>query len=108
LTGTRPALGPIPDWVTAGMTEPDSRCHARFALGAYLLGGLPAVQEEAMRKHLACCLPCRAEHDRLACLPRWLSLLSADEFPGASAAAEGTEIGHGSGGDEEPDGDQSA
>jgi Putative zinc-finger len=98
----------MPDWPTAVMTDPDSGCRARLALGAYLLGGLPAAEADAMREHLASCLPCRAEHDRLACLPSWLSLLSADDFPPASAAAEGTQIAHDPGGGQEPHGESPA
>jgi anti-sigma factor RsiW len=78
-------------------------CHVRLSLGAYLLGGLPAAEADAVRKHLGSCIPCRAEHDRLAYLPSWLSLLSADDFGGVSAAGEGTENAHDPGGDQKPD-----
>jgi len=93
----------MPGWVTAAMPEPG--CHVRLTLGAYLLGGLPAAEADAVRTHLASCLPCRAEHDLLACLPSWLSLLSAADFPRASAAAEGTDIARYPGGDKESRGD---
>lgn len=72
-----------------------------LSLGAYLLGGLPAAEAEAVRKHLAFCLPCRAEHDRLAFLPSWLSLISADGLLHAAPKADGAETTHGPGGDEE-------
>jgi anti-sigma factor RsiW len=48
-------------------------------LGAYVLGGLSASQEAAVRAHLECCARCRAEHDWLAVVPSWLDLLTAED-----------------------------
>jgi anti-sigma factor RsiW len=50
--------------------------HVKQLLGAYVLGGLTAVQEAAVRAHLECCAQCRAEHDWLAVVPSWLDLLT--------------------------------
>jgi anti-sigma factor RsiW len=64
--------------------------HVRMLLGAFLLGGLSASEESAVRAHLDICAPCRAEHDDLACVPRWLDLLrdeTADGAPSAEGAA---------------------
>jgi hypothetical protein len=112
LTGTRRyasgASGAMPGCVGAAVTEPGCGCHARLALGAYLLGGLAAAEADAVRRHLASCLPCRAEYDQLACLPSWLSLVSADNFRRVSPAAEGTETAHDPGGDKESDDDPPA
>lgn len=50
-------------------------------LGAYLMGGLPEDDAAAVREHLEVCATCKAEHDDLAPVPGWLSLLAADEVP---------------------------
>jgi anti-sigma factor RsiW len=49
--------------------------HVRVLLGAFLLGGLAAHEESAVRAHLEICAECRAEHDYLACVPQWLDLM---------------------------------
>jgi predicted anti-sigma-YlaC factor YlaD len=54
--------------------------HVQLLLGAYLLGGLTASQEAAVRAHLDCCARCRAEHDELAVVPSWLDLLSQEDL----------------------------
>lgn len=53
----------------------------QLLLGAYLLGGLSAGEAAAVRAHLDSCAPCKAEHDYLACVPAWLSLLPAKQVP---------------------------
>jgi predicted anti-sigma-YlaC factor YlaD len=56
--------------------------HVQQLLGAYVLGGLSVLAEAVVRAHLDRCLPCRAEHDELACVPSWLDLLtSANTIP---------------------------
>jgi hypothetical protein len=68
--------------VTLGMAPAGERGgHVQMLLGAYLLGGLSAGEASAVRAHLDRCTPCRAEHDDLACVPSWLSLLPALETP---------------------------
>jgi anti-sigma factor ChrR (cupin superfamily) len=52
--------------------------HVQLLLGAYLLGGLTASQEVAVRAHLERCERCRAEHDELAVVPSWLDLLTPE------------------------------
>jgi hypothetical protein len=52
--------------------------HVQLLLGAYVLGGLSASEESAVRAHLERCIRCRTEHDELACVPPWLDLLSSD------------------------------
>ena len=49
--------------------------HAGVLLGAFLLGGLSGREATAVRAHLDACVQCRAEHDYLACVPRWLDLV---------------------------------
>jgi hypothetical protein len=56
-----------------------SEDHVVLLLGAYLLGGLP--EEAAVRAHLDVCATCKAEHDELASVPAWLSLLCDDHEP---------------------------
>ena len=56
--------------------------HVQMLLGAYLLGGLSAEQEAAVRAHLDHCASCRAEHDELACVPPWLDMLTAPRAAG--------------------------
>jgi Putative zinc-finger len=66
--------------VTRDMTSARERGgHVQMLLGAYLLGGLSAGEASAVRAHLKRCARCRAEHDELACVPAWLSLLPAAE-----------------------------
>jgi anti-sigma factor RsiW len=65
--------------------------HVRMLLGAFLLGGLSASEESAVRAHLDICALCRAEHDDLACVPRWLDLLrdeTVSDMTRESQAAE--------------------
>jgi anti-sigma factor RsiW len=58
-------------------------------LGAYLMGGLPEDDAAAVRAHLEVCDMCRAEHDELAPVPGWLSLLSeARERPHLTVAGD--------------------
>ena len=54
----------------------------QLLLGAYVLGGLSAPEEAAVRAHLEGCAPCRAEHNELACVPSWLDLLAPAEAAG--------------------------
>lgn len=66
--------------------------HVRTLLGAFLLGGLSAYEESAVRAHLSVCAECRAEHDYLACVPRWLDLVrgsAADDDPVTDADDQG-------------------
>ena len=56
--------------------------HVREALGAYTLGALDPDEAATVRRHLAECRRCAAEHEALASLP---ALLSVAE--GADAAA---------------------
>lgn len=56
--------------------------HVQVLLGAYLLGGLSAAEDAAVREHLDRCALCRAEHDELACVPGWLDLLAEPEAGG--------------------------
>jgi anti-sigma factor RsiW len=55
--------------------------HVRKLLGVYLMGGLPEDDAAAVRAHLAVCAMCKAEHDDLAPVPGWLSLLSDEQIP---------------------------
>ena len=50
-------------------------------LGAYLMGGLREKDAAAVRAHLETCAMCKAEHDDLAPVPGWLSLLSDEQDP---------------------------
>ena len=54
--------------------------HVQLLLGAYVLGGLTAPQEAAVRAHLEHCARCRAEHDELAVVPSWLDLLTPENL----------------------------
>lgn len=56
--------------------------HVQLLLGAYVLGGLSAQEEAAVRAHLSRCALCQAEHDELACVPSWLDLLREDHPDG--------------------------
>lgn len=49
--------------------------HVRALLGVYLLGGMSAGDEAAVRAHLDQCRACRDEHDYLAIVPQWLDLV---------------------------------
>jgi hypothetical protein len=49
--------------------------HVQALLGVYLLGGMSAREEAAVRAHLGVCQGCRDEHDYLAIVPRWLDLV---------------------------------
>jgi hypothetical protein len=51
--------------------------HPREELGAYVLDALEPDEADAVRAHLATCADCRAEHERLAGLPRLLDLADA-------------------------------
>lgn len=50
--------------------------HVQTLLGVYLLGGMSAGDEAAVRAHLDVCQGCRDEHDYLAVVPRWLDLVN--------------------------------
>jgi hypothetical protein len=54
--------------------------HVQLLLGAYVLGGLTASQEAAVRAHLERFARCRAEHDELAVVPSWLDLLTPGDL----------------------------
>jgi hypothetical protein len=47
------------------------------------MGGLPDDDAAVVRAHLEVCAMCRAEHDDLALVPGWLSLLSGAQIPPA-------------------------
>jgi hypothetical protein len=49
--------------------------HARALLGVYLLGGMSARDEAAVRAHLDECQGCRDEYEYLAVVPQWLDLV---------------------------------
>jgi len=49
--------------------------HVQALLGVYLLGGMSADDEAAVRAHLDGCRVCRDEHDYLAIVPKWLDLV---------------------------------
>jgi predicted anti-sigma-YlaC factor YlaD len=49
--------------------------HVQTLLGVYLLGGMSASDEAAVRAHLDVCQRCRDEHDYLAVVPGWLDLV---------------------------------
>jgi len=48
--------------------------HVHEDLGAYVLGGLDAVEAERVRAHIAECEACRTEHAELSGLPQLLDL----------------------------------
>jgi predicted anti-sigma-YlaC factor YlaD len=54
--------------------------HVQLLLGAYVLGGLTASQEAAVRAHIDRCERCRAEYEELAVIPSWLDLLVAEDL----------------------------
>jgi predicted anti-sigma-YlaC factor YlaD len=59
--------------------------HVQRLLGVYLLGGMSACDEAAVRAHLDVCQRCRDEHDYLAIVPQWLDLVKE---PAADDAAD--------------------
>ncbi len=63
------------------LISPGDDGHVRALLGVYLLGGMEAADERAVRAHLDVCQQCRDEHDYLAVVPQWLSMVreSADD-----------------------------
>jgi hypothetical protein len=67
-SGTTVISAMTSQWGTGG--------HVELLLGAYLMGGLSEDEAAAVRAHLEVCDMCRAEHDDLALVPGWLSLLS--------------------------------
>jgi hypothetical protein len=71
--------------------------HVRILLGAFLLGGLSAGEERAVRSHLDACAECRAEYEYLACVPQWLDLVRGES--GDAAGSESGESSHSSPGD---------
>jgi predicted anti-sigma-YlaC factor YlaD len=80
-------LGTYGGELTAFHAEsPSDDGHVQTLLGVYLLGGMSAGDEAAVRAHLAVCKQCRDEHDYLAVVPRWLDLVKR---PAADDAAEG-------------------
>ncbi len=60
---------------------PLSDDHVLILLGAYLMGGLAEEDAAAVQAHLEVCAMCKAEHDDLAPVPGWLSLLSDEQDP---------------------------
>ncbi|HUZ23538.1 MAG TPA: zf-HC2 domain-containing protein, partial [Streptosporangiaceae bacterium] len=64
--------------VSRPMAPPDQEGHVQLQLGAYVLGGLSATEEAAVRAHLDTCAQCRVEHEELTCVPSWLDLLRPD------------------------------
>lgn len=70
--------------VNRGMASARERgTHVQILLGAYILGGLSAAEDAAVREHLDRCALCRAEHDELTCVPGWLDLLAESEAGGS-------------------------
>jgi len=66
--------------VNRGMASAGDRgTHVQVLLGAFILGGLSAAEDTAVREHLDGCALCRAEHDELVSIPGWLSLLAESE-----------------------------
>ena len=63
--------------------------HVRPDIGAYVLGALEPGEEAAVRRHLATCSSCAAEHASLARLPGLLALAApiGDDGPPAPAPA---------------------
>lgn len=63
------------------LMSPGDDGHVRTLLGVYLLGGMTAADEAAIRAHLNVCRECRDEHDYLAVVPEWLNMVreSADD-----------------------------
>ena len=94
------------DGESSGMTSRwESDGHVQMLLGAYLMGGLAEDDVAAVRAHLEVCADCKAEHDDLAPVPGWLSLLSEapgrphlsvarDPEPGAARAEHTTRAEH--------------
>ena len=77
----------------AAMPERGAGCRVRPVLGAYVLGGLPAAEADAVRRHLTRCVSCRDEHDRLAGVLPWLSLLSpGGELAGQESSGDAPEV----------------
>jgi anti-sigma factor RsiW len=73
--------------------------HVQVLLGAYILGGLSAAENTAVREHLDRCAPCQAEHDELAHVTGWLDLLAGSDAAGdpelaADPADEGGPAGN--------------
>jgi hypothetical protein len=62
-------------------------------LGAYLMGGLPDDDAATVRAHLEVCAMCKAEHDDLAPVPGWLSLLSGEQIPPRLTAVRDQDAG---------------
>jgi len=67
--------------------------HVRPDIGAYVLGALEPDEEVAVRRHLASCSSCAAEHASLAGLPRLLALAApiGEDGPPAPAPAPALE-----------------
>jgi hypothetical protein len=58
----------------------DTACaECRNLIGGYVLGSLEPHEAAAVRRHLAACPDCAAEHDRLAGLPELLALAGSDD-----------------------------
>lgn len=57
------------------MLKPSDDGHVQTLLGVYLLGGMSARDEAAVRAHLEVCQRCQDEHDYLAVVPGWLDLV---------------------------------
>jgi hypothetical protein len=67
--------------VNRAMTSHLGGGHVELLLGAYLMGGLAEDDAAAVRAHLDVCAMCKAEHDDLAPVTGWLSLLSEAPEP---------------------------
>lgn len=87
-------------------SEPGCDDHVQELLGAYLLGGLGAAEADEVRAHLDRCPACRVEHDDLALVPAWLSMLPAAGCPAgltlARDAGDDRETGDREGQDGDP------
>lgn len=62
------------------MRTPPAACtECRNLIGGYVLGALERDEADEVRRHLAACSKCAAEHARLADLPALLTLAGGDE-----------------------------
>jgi anti-sigma factor RsiW len=63
---------------TADVTDADG--HVRLSLGLYVLGALDDARCEAVEQHLVSCRDCRAQHEYIADMPRYLDSLKPQEL----------------------------
>jgi hypothetical protein len=62
------------------VTGPSTACaECRTLVGGFVLGALEPDEAAAVRRHLAACPECAAEHARLAELPALLTMVGAEE-----------------------------